>query len=242
MDIKLIIYYICIAFGAAASCLIGYSLGKKSGFSSHTIKTYISLALVIGIFCALLMGQLQNFIMELTGLPYYPSRLRIFGALLFMPVLFYFPVKILGGDFNKVTDVFAPGTYAMLGISKIGCAVYGCCYGIACTPGVTTQFEEHTVFPVQLLECVLTLIICLALVFFLRSRKAVKGSIYPLSLIIYSVMRFFAEYLRYYPEAEKNLFFGFSFWQMISLISIAAGSLWLTVVLIILKKKNRNAV
>ncbi len=236
MDIRLIIYYLCIALGGAASAVINLISGKKAGFSPKAVRIYVAIGIIIGIFSALLMGQLQNFIMGLTGLPYYPARLRIFGALLFLPIWFYFPVKYLGGDFHRVLDVLSAGIYAMLGISKIGCAVYGCCYGIECAVGVSTPFAEHSVFPVQLLECILSLIISAAMLILVHRKSYRRGTVYPLSLIIYGIMRFMVEFLRYYPEAEKTYFFGINFWQTVALICIATGAGWLTYIL--LKQKE----
>lgn len=235
MDIKLIIYYLCILFGAAASAVLDYFLGKQKGLTGKTLKIYISLALVFGFFGAVLMGQIQNFIMSLTGLPYFVSRMRIFGGLLFMPVFMYFSVKYLAGDFALVTDVFAPGTYLLLGFSKIGCAVYGCCYGIECSFGVTTRFEEHTVFPVQLLESVLCFLLFGVICFLVTKKKHRKGTAYPLSLILYGVMRFFVEFLRYYPEAEKTFFLGVNFWQAVSIVTVIIGAVWF-----IHKHRGRN--
>lgn len=240
MDVKLIIYYLCIALGGVASAVINLISGKRAGIPPKAVKIYVAIGIVTGVFSALLMGQLQNLVMGLTGLPYYPARLRIFGALLFLPVWFYIPVKYMGGDFHKVLDVLSAGIYAMLGISKIGCAVYGCCYGIECSFGVVTPFEEHTVFPVQLLECVLSLVIA-ALMFILVHRKGYrKGTVYPLSLIIYGIMRFAVEFLRYYPEAEKTYFAGINFWQAVSLICILTGTIWLTYILLKQRKNTQT--
>lgn len=230
MEIRLIIYYLCILLGTVLSALEGYYLGKKQGLPVNTLKIFIGSALVFGIFSAFAMGQLQNFVMARTGLTYYPARMRIFGGLLFTPVLLYLPVKYLAGDYRQVTDIFSPGTYLLSGLSKIGCAVYGCCYGVECSPGVTTPFEEHTVFPVQLLECVLSLMIFGFMHAFVTKRKHRKGLAAPMGLILYGVVRFFAEYLRYYPEAEKTYFFGVSFWQMMSVICVAYGFVWLVAV------------
>ncbi len=227
MDSKLIIYYLCILTGAVVSALEGYYLGKKQNLSVNTLKIYISLALVIGIFSAFIMGQLQNFIMSLTGLPYYPSRMRIFGGLLFTPLLIYYPVKHLAGDFLQVTEIFTPGTYLLLGFSKIGCAVYGCCYGVKCSFGVPTPFEEHLCFPVQLLESLMCIIIFFVMHIFVTKIKHRKGIACPAGLILYGVVRFFVEFLRYYPEAERTYFLGMSFWQAVSIITVIIGAVWL---------------
>lgn len=226
MDIKLVIYYFCIAFGAVMSAAVGYFLGKKRGLPVKTVKIYISLALVFGIAGAVFMGQIQNFVMSLTGLPYYISRMRIFGGLLFTPLLIYLPVKYLAGDFSLITDILTPGAYLLLAFSKIGCAVYGCCYGIECSFGIATQFEDHTVFPVQLLESILYFLLFCVMYFFMTKKKHRKGTAYPLSLILYGVMRFFVEFLRHYPEAEKTFFAGVNFWQAVSIVTVIIGAVW----------------
>ncbi len=227
MDIKLLLYYFFILAGAVLSGLSGYFTGRKKGLSEKSLKMFIVFALFFGLAGAFMMGQLQNFIMSLTGLPFYESRMRIFGGLLFTPLFMFFAVKYFAGDFPLVSDIIAPGAYLILGFSKIGCAVYGCCYGIECEWGVTTPFEEHLCFPVQLLESVLCFILYGVMLYLVIKTKHRKGQAYPTALILYGVMRFFVEFLRYYPEAEGTYFFGMSFWQVFSIISVAAGIIWL---------------
>ncbi len=227
MDVKLFLYYLFIFTGAFFSAAEGYFVGKKKGLPSKPLKIYIALALTLGIFGAVLMGQIQNFVMSLTGLPYYISRMRIFGGLLFTPLLMYFPVKYTAGDFSLVSDIIAPGAYLILGFSKIGCAIYGCCYGTECSFGVTTPFEKHTVFPVQLLESLLCFILFGVMFYIVTKNKHRKGEAYPTVLILYGAIRFFVEFLRYYPEAEKTYFFGISFWQMVSVLTVLVGGIWL---------------
>lgn len=175
------------------------------------------------------MGQIQNFVMELTDLTYNLSRMRIFGGLLFTPLFLYFPVKYLAGDFRLISDIFAPGTFLILGCSKIGCAVYGCCYGIPFERGVPTPFEEHLCFPVQLLESVLCFALFGVMYFLYTKNHLKKGAAYPTGLIIYGIVRFLVEYLRYYPEAHRTFFFGVNFWQLISAITVIIGIVWLII-------------
>lgn len=210
-----------------ASSMIGYFSGRSAGFSSKTLKIYIAIGLVTGFFSAVLMGQLQNIVMSFSGLEYSPSTFRFYGVLIFLPLLFSIPVKYLAGDFDRVTDVFSAGTYALLGISKLGCAASGCCYGIACTPGVYSRFAPYSVFPVQLLEAGLSILLCIVIFCIAKNKKHRKGTVYPLSLVLYGVMRFFVEFLRYYPPEELSFFGGISFWQWMSLITVAVGGIWL---------------
>ncbi len=227
MEKRLILYYAFILTGAVLSGISGYITGKKKGFPKNPLKSFVIMALVFGVAGAMAMGQLQNFIMSLTGLDFAVSRMRIFGGLLFTPLLIYFPVKYLSGDYPLFADIIAPGAFLILGFSKIGCAVYGCCYGIACVPGVATPFEEHTVFPVQLLESLLCFILYGVLLYLVTKNKHRKGQAYPLALILYGTVRFMVEFLRYYPEAERALFLGMSFWQIVSIASVVLGGVWL---------------
>jgi len=229
MDIKLLIYYLAIAVGGVLSAIVGYSLGKKRELPPKPLKMFLFLALFFGFFGAFLMGQLQNFVMSLTGLSYNISRMRIFGGLLFMPLFLYFPVKYLGGDFKLISDIFAPGVFLLLGCSKIGCAVYGCCYGIPWEHGVPSPFENHLCFPVQALESLLCFALFGVMYILYTKKRLKKGTAYPTGLILYGVARFLVEFLRYYPEEHSTYFLGINFWQLISVLTVITGIAWLII-------------
>ncbi len=226
MDIKLIIYYLSIALGGVLSAVVGYYLGRKKELPPRPLKIFLVFALFFGFCGAFLMGQLQNFVMSLTGLTYSMSRMRIFGGLLFTPLFLYIPVKYLAGDYRLITDIFAPGAYLILGCSKIGCAVYGCCYGIPFAQGVFTPFEEHLCFPVQMLESVLCFILFGIIYFLYIKNRLKKGTVYPTGLILYGIGRFIVEYLRFYPEDHRTFFLGINFWQLISAITVVISVSW----------------
>lgn len=232
MDIKLLLYYLAIAIGGVLSAVVGYHLGKKRGLPAKPLKAFLILALFFGFFGAFLMGQIQNFVMSLTGLEYSVSRMRIFGGLLFTPLFLYIPVRYLAGDFRLISDVFAPGAYLILGCSKIGCAIYGCCYGIPWEHGVATPFEEHLCFPVQLLEALLCFVL-FGVMYFLYTKDCLKkGTAYPVGLILYGIVRFLVEYLRFYPEDHRTFFLGVNFWQLVSVLTVIIAILWLVIALL----------
>lgn len=226
MDIYQIFYYGFIASGALMSAGTGYFLGKRKGFSCVEALKIVCLSLMTGIFAAFLMGKLQTFIISFTQLPNYNNRLRIFGGLLFGPLFVYLPIKYIKWDFDKVADMLAPGTYLLLGLSKLGCAAYGCCYGIEWKYGIASRFTDCKVFPVQILESVLCIILFIVIFAVVIKEKHRKGTVYGLTLILYGVMRFFVEYLREYTPAEKTYFMGMNFWQVFSVISVVTGAVW----------------
>lgn len=241
MDIHSVFYYGFILLGAVSAALEGYFLGKRKGFSSQESIKYISVALAVGIFSAFLMGRLQTLLISFTELPNYNNRMRIFGGLLFTPLFMYFPVKYTGADFGRVADLLAPGTYLLLGFSKLGCSAFGCCYGIQWEYGIPSRFVPYNVFPVQLLESVLCFVIFAVMIFIAAKGKHRKGTVYPISLILYGVMRFLVEYLREYTPAERTYYMGMNFWQMFSVISVIAGAVWLTYSCLGNSRDSKNA-
>lgn len=226
MEIYHIPYYGFIALGAVLSAGVGYYLCRRKGLVKPDSVKYIVLALTVGIFSAFFMGWLQTFLISFTELPNYNNRMRIFGGLLFSPLIMYFPVKYSGGDFDKITDIFAPGTYLLLGCAKLGCASFGCCHGIEWEYGIASRFVPYKVFPVQLLESVMCFILFAVIFITVIKEKHPKGTVYPISLILYGVMRFFVEYLREYTPLERTYFLGINFWQMFCVISVLSGTVW----------------
>ena len=108
----------------------------------------------------------------------------------------------------KTADLMMP--YVALGqaIGRIGCFLNGCCYGK--TPALPTQlFESAAMFIVYLI---------------LRRRVPSNGRTFFLYLILYSVFRFFNEFIR---GDNMLVIMGFTFSQFMSIIIFtAAAILW----------------
>ena len=111
----------------------------------------------------------------------------------------------------KTADLMMP--YVALGqaIGRIGCFLNGCCYGK--TPALPTQlFESAAMFIVYLI---------------LRRRVPSNGRTFFLYLILYSVFRFFNEFIR---GDNMLAVMGLTFSQFISVIIFtAAAILWKTI-------------
>ena len=113
-------------------------------------------------------------------------------------------------------------------IGRVGCLFAGCCYGLPYNGIGAIHLNPvgitHPVFPVQLLEAVLNLILSGCLL--LYSRKKPSGySLLFLYLICYAVIRFLLEFLR--GDQIRGLFIGLSTSQWISLLMLLSGSLLL---------------
>lgn len=81
----------------------------------------------------------------------------------------------------------------------------GCCFGIpykgigaVIFPDGVNQLSGVEVFPVQLLEAIVALFICIIMLFF-KKNKIIKNSV-SLYMILYGSTRFVMEFLRYNSE------------------------------------------
>lgn len=148
-----------------------------------------------------------------------------FGGLLLSLGMSVIVLRFLRAPWKKIADASAPGLALGNVIGRLGCFAAGCCWGKPTTSwlGVVftekahqmngTPVDEH-LLPVQLFQAGISL---LSLVFLLRlwKRRAFDGQVILSLLMLYSVERFFIDYLRADPRGEV---FGLSTSQFISVI------------------------
>jgi phosphatidylglycerol:prolipoprotein diacylglycerol transferase len=111
---------------------------------------------------------------------------------------------------------------------RIGCFLTGCCFGIPYhgIGGVVFPKNSYAIpgialFPVQLLESGILMLISILLIY-LQFRRQWQYSL-ELYLVLYAIARFILEYLRY--DAERGRFWIFSTSQWISIFMIVASLL-----------------
>ncbi len=119
---------------------------------------------------------------------------------------------------------------------RIGCFFAGCCYGRPYKGLGAVTFPEDSqalpgveLFPVQLVEAGLVLIVAIVLIYLIVKKKFYYSI--ELYLIAYSVIRFVLEFLRY--DAVRGEAFGLSTSQWISIV-IFIG----TIISIIYRRKR----
>lgn len=131
------------------------------------------------------------------------------GFVFYGSFLLTIPVLIWWFRKNKIPVLFAFDFTAVCGalvhgFGKIGCFMAGCCHGIQCDSKWGVVFTNPqsvafplnvTVYPVQLWDASVILIIA-AFLIFLRRKKQFDGQFFLIYAIVYSVTRFFTEYYR----------------------------------------------
>lgn len=112
----------------------------------------------------------------------------------------------------KVADLFSPSIALGLFFGRIGCFLAGCCYGketslpwgVTFTDPASLARLNVSLHPTQLYEAMGSLFLFLFLIW-KRKHKTFEGQIFWLFLFLYSVLRFFIEYLR---DDPRGFFFG----------------------------------
>jgi len=114
----------------------------------------------------------------------------------------------------KLLDVFSPASMIGYAIGRIGCFLNGCCYGIK-----LFGIEQ----PTQIYSSISGLAIFAVLVL-LYKKKRYDGQIFLITLLLYSIYRFFIEFLRYSPVHV----FIFTWNQLLAVIMfiISSYALW----------------
>ncbi len=133
--------------------------------------------------------------------------------------------------FWHLTDSLIPSVPLMHAIGRIGCFCAGCCYGRATEPPWGVYFRDDSVapagvalFPVQLLESGLNLILFFVLFCYSRKPKA-KRRITGLYIAGYGIIRFILEFFR--GDGDRGILWIMSTSQWISIILIPLGLYWL---------------
>lgn len=148
-----------------------------------------------------------------------------FGLLFFGPLLWFLCFYFLGVNPFRKMDSITPAFSLALIFVKLGCFCSGCCSGMECSWGLYYPLKDAVMFPSQLVEAILALIIFLFLLKYKKSAK--EGSLYPIFMMLYSGTRFFAEFFR----IEENVFGIFKTYHILCLIGVVLGAVWLFIVI-----------
>jgi phosphatidylglycerol:prolipoprotein diacylglycerol transferase len=144
------------------------------------------------------------------GGPLYGTVLGVIGMIFLFSKMFNY----------RAIDILGLASIALFGanfFSRIGCLMAGCCYGI--------QLPTGNRFPYQLTEGLLCALVFICFLIW-RPEKKQKEIIFPLSIIIYSVIRFVLEFFR--GDSGRGIWLSLSSSQWIAIVMIIATSfVWL---------------
>ena len=179
------------------------------------------------------------------------AGLTMLGGVLLSVLVAFIYLKVKKIPFLKLADVMIPAFALGIFITRIGCYLNGCCWGLECTEGAHwcvifpanspagSMFQGIPIIPTQLYSSLYGLLILVSLIGVERWKKF-DGFIFYLFLILYGVARFVIDMFRYYESSMVVIAFGergLSLNQTISLSMIIVGLAMLILGYIKLKKK-----
>jgi len=245
-------YGLLVAIAFLVALWIAGRLAARAGLNKETV-------LNLGIYCALagilgakaLMIALDPAIRdnwrEIFSLATLQAAGIFYGGFLAAVGTAVFYMWRKGLPALKTMDAFAPGLALGHSIGRLGCFSAGCCWGVpAHLPWAVTFTNPRAnelvgvplgvpLHPTQLYESLGELAIFAVLyLWFFRPHR--DGSIVSLYLVLYGMLRFLVEFVRFHDQQSNPLTGPFSTEQWISLSLVAAGTLyWIFV-------RNRQAI
>ncbi|MDK8253150.1 MAG: prolipoprotein diacylglyceryl transferase [Dialister micraerophilus] len=204
-------YGIFFSFGIIAGCIIAYFLLKKEGHGWE--KILFDFGLVIS-FSGIIGGRLwdvfffdwQYYHNHLLEIPFiWQGGMAIQGGLLFSAIAAYFFLKKHGIPILPFADTISPAIILGQAIGRIANFMNGDAFGHPTgssfgllypkTTLAYKTFGSQPLWPAEVWECQGDLIIFVLLIWFSCSKRP-KGTVFCLYLMLYSILRFFLEYLR----------------------------------------------
>lgn len=172
-----------------------------------------------------------------------------YGGLIGGTLVGVLAVKIKKLPLKIYADIIAVIIPLFHAFARVGCFLGGCCYGIESKFGFTAHGNEISPFvndvsrfPVQLLESSLNLVIfAVLLILYKRSISGgfLAGKLLFCYLFMYSIVRFFDEFLR--GDAVRGFIFGLSTSQFISVILFTVSVVTMTVLAFKYKRQKNTA-
>ncbi len=159
------------------------------------------------------------------------SGMTVIGGLLFAIVFGMTFLWLKKQSVLKIVDIMAPSVAAGIFLTRIGCFLNGCCFGIPCSHNFGVVFPENspagfifpdqTIIPAQLYSAVYGLVILVILLTFEKRFRKYDGFTFYLLFFLYGLARFGIDFFRYYETSMvlvKTDTVSFSVNQGVSLI------------------------
>lgn len=244
-SLRLPTYGFLLALALLAGLYVAIRLGRKAGLDSGRVLDFSTWLIISGLIGA-------KIYMILTGWHFYvahPGQIfsldtleaggGFYGGFIAAALFAWWYVRREKLPLLKVFDVFAPAVALGQCIGRIGCFAAGDDYGkVAAHSPLAVIFTSRyahqmtgvplgvPIYPVQLFESALTLVIFLLLLWVWR-RRTRDGQVFIAYIMMYGAARFFLEFYR--GDPDRGFFFHglMSTAQVIGLAAIVLGAVML---------------
>ncbi len=221
-------YGLMIAIGVWAALLIGERRANKRGLSGDVLYPLTLVCAVGGFLGAKILYCIVEWRLFLSDpLACLSSNgFVVYGGIIAGVFAGWLFCRLKKLPFRKYFDIVLPSVAVAQGFGRIGCFLAGCCYGTETDAWYGIAFS-HSNFAPNGVKLIPTQLIssagmfAIAGILFLYARKERKpGKVGALYLILYSIGRFFVEFLRGDYRGEVWIF---STSQFISVLMLILG-------------------
>lgn len=234
--LKIPSYGLMMALAFIAAIVLCYYRAKKAGLDVDKILNLAIIAIITGMVGAYLLyifvtysfSEIIGSIKDGSFYVFKSGGLVFYGGFILAAVCCIGYVLIKKLSLAEYATAIIPSIPLAHAIGRVGCFMAGCCYGRVCDTVVSVIYTNPIggapvgvpVFPVQLLEAVLNLIIFAILLVYTRKKAKSFSSVF-LYLLCYSIVRFTVEYFR--ADDIRGIFLGLSTSQWISIALFVIG-------------------
>ncbi|HEX2946922.1 MAG TPA: prolipoprotein diacylglyceryl transferase [Clostridia bacterium] len=207
-------YGFLIAVGFLCALVMAIYRAKKAGLSEDIIYSLGLLCLpggMIGAKLLFIITEFQSIYANPSILLDISNGFVVFGGIIGGALTGYIYCKVKKISFLEYFDLAVPSVALAQGFGRIGCFLAGCCYGRETDSFLRVVFNQSSyapngisLMPTQLFSSAGDFLIALTLILYSR-RKREKGKIVLLYLTLYSVGRFFVEFLRNDPRGSVGI-------------------------------------
>lgn len=231
-------YGICCITGGALAILLALYNKKETGLTSLDIIEAAALIIIGGVVGAKILYLIADFDTVSYIITEYGITIKTVMGLLQGGFVFYggfiggFIMLLVYSKWQRIDPVLfitaiAPSIPLAHAFGRIGCFLAGCCYGfpsekfgIAFTESLGAP-NDIKLFPVQLLESALLLLLAAAMQAFTAKSKHRHCTVY-IYLFVYPIIRIFTERFRY-DDSQRGIWLGLSTSTWISIAIIIVG-------------------
>jgi phosphatidylglycerol---prolipoprotein diacylglyceryl transferase len=223
-------YGTMLALSFLSGILLTMYFAKKRGLDPNAVSDaglYLIISAIIGARAYYVMTHFDEFRGDLLSIvnPFQDGRIGISGLVMYggfiaaiVTTALFFKIKKL--PVLPYLDVFSPGVGLGIAITRIGCFLNGCCYGLAAKGGSflsvnypigvnspASYYQHYRIhaaglLPSQFFESAGGIVIAVTLYLVGRSKFYFAGLQFYLLIVMYAVLRFFIESVRYI-ETQK---------------------------------------
>ncbi|MFI3214490.1 MAG: prolipoprotein diacylglyceryl transferase [Eubacteriales bacterium] len=197
-------YGLMIGIGVVVALLVGEHRAKKRDLDGDFIYGLVAATVILGFLGARILfiitewsSFLENPARYLTG-----SGFVVYGGIIAGALTMYGYCKLKKVNLLDYIDLLVPSVAFAQGFGRIGCFLAGCCYGRETDSCIGVVFTHSSyapnnvkLLPTQLFMSAGDFLIAILLLIYAK-KKRVRGQVGAVYLMMYSVGRFFIEFLR----------------------------------------------